>query len=228
MAENTSAEGQKSGKSKSSLEKFKKEVGPVGFIGAIVGVAVLIVASGIFILDYRKDQKNIDAQNEIFQAQYYYENDSLEYALDGDGRNLGFVQIIDIYSGTEVANLAHFYAGAAYLKQRQYDLAIDYLKGFSTSEILVQGRAYSLIGDAYMELGNFSDAADYYQRAANEVDDQYFSPGYLLKASLANEKANDLKGAIANLDKVINDYSNAIEVIEARKQKARLEVLAGR
>ncbi|NVJ46058.1 MAG: tetratricopeptide repeat protein [Cytophagia bacterium] len=225
MAENTSAEGKKA---TSTMEKFKKEVGPVGFIGAIVGLAVLVIASGLFFLDYRKDQKNIDAQNEIFQAQYYYEHDSLDYALEGDGRNLGFIDIIDIYGGTEVANLASFYAGASYLKQRQYDVAIDYLKDFSSEEILVQGRAYSLIGDAYMELGNFSDAADYYERASNEVDDIYFSPSYLLKASLAYEKGSDLTSAIASLDKIIKDYAKSTQVAEARKQKARLEVLAGR
>lgn len=225
MAENTSAEGKKT---TNTIDKFKKEVGPVGFIGAIVGLAVLVIASGLFFLDYRKDQRNIDAQNEIFQAQYYYENDSLDYALEGDGRNLGFIDIIDIYGGTEVANLASFYAGASYLKQRQYDVAIDYLKDFSSEEILVQGRAYSLIGDAYMELGNFSDAADYYERASNEVDDIYFSPSYLLKASLAYEKGSDLPNAIASLDKIINDYAKSTQVNEARKQKARLEVLAGR
>ena len=91
-----------------SIEKFKSEVGPIGFIGAIVGLVVIVGASLIFFLDYRNDQKNETAQNEIFQAQYYYENDSLDYALNGDGRNLGFVQIIDIYGGTEVANLATF------------------------------------------------------------------------------------------------------------------------
>ncbi|WP_420388323.1 tetratricopeptide repeat protein [Roseivirga sp.] len=227
MAENTSEEGKKTNKG-NTVDQIKKEVGPIGFLGAIIGVVVVIIASVWFFLDYRKDQKNIDAQNEIFQAQYYYENDSLEYALMGDGRNLGFLDIMDIYSGTQVANLAHFYAGASYLKQRQYDQAIDYLEDFSTDEILVQGRAYSLIGDAYMELGNFTDAADNYEKAANEVDDQYFSPGYLLKASLAYEKASDLNSAIKVLDKIINDYSEATETLEARKQKARLEVLAGR
>ncbi|PWL29887.1 tetratricopeptide repeat protein [uncultured Roseivirga sp.] len=227
MAENNSSE-ERNSKDSSAIEKFKNEVGPIGFIGAIVGLIVLVVASGLFFLDYRKDQRNIDAQNEIFQAQYYYENDSLEFALMGDGRNLGFIDIIDIYGGTEVANLASFYAGASYLKQRQYEQAIDYLEDFSTSEILVQGRAYSLIGDAYLELGNFSDAADNYERAANTVDDQYFSPGYLLKASLAYEKGSDLSSAIESLDKIINDYAKSTQVNEARKQKARLEVLAGR
>lgn len=228
MSEKTSAEGKNANKATNSIEKFKKEVGPIGFIGAIVGLAVLVIASGLFFLDYRKDQQNIAAQNEIFQAQYYYENDSIESALMGDGRNLGFLDIIDIYSGTEVANLAHFYAGASYLKQRQYEQAIDYLEDFSTSEILVQGRANSLIGDAYMELGNFTKAADYYESAANTVDDEFFSPAYLLKASLAFEKASDYSSAIGALDKIIKDYASATEVLEARKQKTRLEVLAGR
>lgn len=227
MADNTSSEG-KNTKDESAIEKFKKEVGPTGFIGAIVGLVVLVVASGLFFLNYTKDQKNTDAQNEIFQAQYYYENGDLESALNGDGRNLGFLDIIDIYGGTEVANLASFYAGSSYLKQRQYEQAIEYLEDFSTSEILVQSRAYSLIGDAYMELGNYTNAADSYENAAETVDDQYFSPEYLLKASLAYEKGSDLSAAIASLETIIEDYSKSSQVAEARKQKSRLEVLAGR
>ncbi len=211
-----------------SIEKFKSEVGPIGFIGAIVGLVVIVGASLIFFLDYRKDQKNETAQNEIFQAQYYYENDSLDYALNGDGRNLGFVQIIDIYGGTEVANLASFYAGASYLKLREFENAVDFLEDFSTDEEIVMARAQKLLGDAYMELGNFSDAADNYTDAANTVDDQFFSPGYLLNAALAYEKSGDFASAIKAVDTIIENYKDASEVREARKHKARLEVLAGR
>jgi tetratricopeptide (TPR) repeat protein len=211
-----------------SIEKFKSEVGPIGFIGAIVGLVVLVGASLVFFLDYSNDQKNETAQNEIFQAQYYYENDSLDYALNGDGRNLGFIQIIDIYGGTEVANLASFYAGASYLKLRQFEDAADYLEDFSTDEEIVMARAQKLLGDAYMELGNFSDAAKNYGDAANTVDDPFFSPGYLLNAALAHEKSGDLTAAIEAVEKIIENYKEAAEVKEARKQKARLEVLAGR
>ena len=211
-----------------SIEKFKSEVGPIGFIGAIVGLVVIVGASLIFFLDYRNDQKNETAQNEIFQAQYYYENDSLDYALNGDGRNLGFIQIIDIYGGTEVANLASFYAGAAYLKLREFENAADYLEDFSTDEEIVMARAQKLLGDAYMELGNFSDAADNYSQAASTVDDQFFSPGYLLNAALAYEKSGDFIAAIGAVDKIIENYKDASEVTEARKHKARLEALAGR
>ncbi|OEK02802.1 hypothetical protein BFP97_15290 [Roseivirga sp. 4D4] len=228
MAKNNSSEETKTTKkSANSVEEFKKEVGPIGFIGAIVGLIVLVGAAVIFFLDYKKDQKNDSAQNEIFQAQYYYENDSIESALLGDGRSLGFLDIIDIYSGTEVANLAHFYAGASYLKQRNYAEAIEYLEKFSTSEEIVQARANKLLGDAYMEQGNFTTAAKNYMDAAETVDDEFFAPGYLLSASLAYEKASDLTGAIRALDQIIDNYKEASEYTEARKHKARLEVLAG-
>ncbi len=227
MAEKTSSEAKQGG---NSIESIKKEVGPTGFIGGIIGLVVLVGAAVVFFLDYSKDQKNIDAQNEIFQAQYYYEQDNLELGLEGDGRNLGFLDIIDIYSGTEVANLASFYAGASYLKQRNYQMAVNYLSDFSTSEDILQARASKLLGDAYMELGNFSDAASNYEAAANTVDDQYFSPGYLMSASLAHEKSGNLDDAIAALDKIINDYkeADATDMNDARKHKARLEVLAGK
>jgi tetratricopeptide (TPR) repeat protein len=182
----------------------------------------------VFFLNYKKDQKNEEAQNEIFQAQYYYENDSLDFALNGDGRNLGFVQIIDIYGGTEVANLANFYAGASYLKQRQYNEAVAYLSDFSTEEEIVMARAQKLLGDAYMELGNFSDAASNYMKAASTVDDQFFFPSYLLSASLAFERGGDLNAAIEACDKVINDYNddadNELQLMqmEARKQKSTI------
>lgn len=228
MAKNTSSEETKSSTTDlNSVQKFKKEVGPMGFLGAIIGLILILGTSLYFFLDQKKQQKNNAAQNEIFQAQYYYEKDSIDAALLGDGRNLGFIDIIDIYSGTEVANLAHFYAGASYLKKREYQNAVDYLNKFSTSEEIVQARANKLLGDAYMEQGNFTDAAKNYMSAANTVDDQYFSPGYLMKAALAYEKASDLSLAINALDKILEDYEGAAEYNDARKHKARLEVLAG-
>ena len=54
MAENTSSEEQKP-KGGSAIDKFKNEVGPIGFIGAIVGLVVLVGASVIFFLNFRND-----------------------------------------------------------------------------------------------------------------------------------------------------------------------------
>lgn len=201
------------------IEKYQKPLG-------IFALAILVVVAGVMLLRYQKSNKNFDAQAEIFKAQSYFEQDSLDLALNGDGRNLGFLSIIDIYGGTDAGNLANFYAGAILLKQKNYQMAIDHLEDFSSGENIVQARAYALIGDAYMELGQFSDAASNYQRAADTVDDEFFSPGYLMKASLAYEKYDDYNAAIRALDKILNDYYGAAEYTDARKHKARLEGLA--
>ena len=175
-----------------------------------------------------KQKKNESAQDELFQAQYYFEKDSLDLALNGDGRNLGFLSIIDIYGGTEAANLSNFYAGAILLNQGDFQRALDHLDDFSSSEVLLGARADELKGDAYMELGQYSDAATSYEYAASAVDDKFFSPTYLLKAALAHENNGDITSALEAVTKIVDDYFGASQYDEARKQKARLEVLAAR
>jgi hypothetical protein len=56
----------------------------------------------------------------MFQAVRYFESDSLNLALNGDGNNLGFLQIVEDYSGTKAGNLANYYAGVIYLKQGNF------------------------------------------------------------------------------------------------------------
>ena len=78
----------------------------------ITGALFLIVA-GFFGWNYYTTSQNDLAQSEMFQAIYYYESDSLDLALNGDGNNLGFVDISSDYSMTDAGNLANFYAGSA-------------------------------------------------------------------------------------------------------------------
>ncbi|HEY0653562.1 MAG TPA: tetratricopeptide repeat protein [Chryseosolibacter sp.] len=191
----------------------------------VIGISVVIalIVGGYFGFQYYKDSQEKEAQQEMFQAVYYFEADSLDLALNGDGNNLGFIDIIDDYGITQTAKLANFYAGAAYLKQGKYEVARLYLEDFSADDLLVQARAYSLIGDTYMEEKNYEDAAKYYDKAANYKPNKYFTPVYLMKAALAYEKSNNNEKAIAAYDKIINDYYQAPEYQNARKYKAKLE-----
>ncbi|MEO5601876.1 MAG: tetratricopeptide repeat protein [Cyclobacteriaceae bacterium] len=186
-------------------------------------VALVLIAGGYFGYKYYKDNQEVEAQREMFQAVFYFEADSLELALNGDGNHLGFVDIIDEYGVTDAAKLANYYAGTSYLKQGKYEVARLYLEDFKSSDLLVQARAYSLIGDTFMEEKNYEDAAKYYDKAANYKPNKYFSPGYLMKAALAFEKNNQNDKAIAAYDKIIEDYFESPEFQDARKYKARLE-----
>ena len=159
----------------------------------------------------------------MFQAVYYFEADSLDKALNGDGNNLGFLEIIDEYGVTDAANLANFYAGVSYLKQGKFELARLYLEDFNASDLLIQARAYGLVGDSYMEEKKYDDAAKYYNKAANYKPNKYFSPSYLMKEALAYEKLNQNDKARETYDKIINLYWESSEYQNARKFKARLE-----
>ena len=191
----------------------------------VVGVAaaILIIVGGYFAFNYYKNSQNDLAQKEMFQAVYYFEADSLDKALNGDGNNLGFLEIIDEYGVTDAANLANFYAGVSYLKQGKFELARLYLEDFNATDLLIQARAYGLVGDSYMEEKKYDDAAKYYNKAANYKPNKYFSPSYLMKEALAYEKLNQNDKARETYDKIINLYWESSEYQNARKFKARLE-----
>jgi predicted negative regulator of RcsB-dependent stress response len=191
----------------------------------IIGLAaaVLLIAGGIFGWRYYIGTQENLAQKEMFQAVRYFESDSLNLALNGDGNNLGFLQIIEDYGVTDAGNLANFYAGAIYLKQGKFPLAIVYLKDFKANDLLVQARAYSLVGDAYMEQKNFEEASEWYNKASDYKPNKQFTPNYLLKAALAYEKLNKNDKAIEVYQKIIDKYWESSEVQYAKKYKARLE-----
>lgn len=191
----------------------------------IIGISVVIalIVGGYFGFQYYKDNQEAEAQREMFQAIYYFEADSLNLALNGDGNSLGLLAIIEDYGITQAAKLANYYAGVAYLKQGKFEVARLYLEDFSSNDLLVQARAYSLIGDTYMEEQKYEDAGKYYEKAANYKPNKYFTPTYLMKAALAFEKSNQTDKAIDAYDKIINDYWSSQEYQNARKYKAKLD-----
>lgn len=190
-------------------------------IGGII--AALIV--GLAGYNYYITNQNNAAQEELFQAQFYFEADSLALALNGDGNSYGFLEIIDTYGGTQAANLSNFYAGASYLRLGDFDGAVRYLKEFSSDDYLVQARAYALIGDAYMEQDDFSNAVSFYKKASEYKPNESFTPMYLKKLGIAQEQEGSLAAAAATYAKIAKDYPQSAEIHDARKQKARLEAL---
>lgn len=189
-----------------------------GILGALI-----LVVGGYFGYRYYVGSQDDIAQREMFQAVRYFESDSLNLALEGDGNNLGFKQIVEDYPMTPAGNLANFYAGAICLKQGKFPLAIVYLKDFKSDDQLVQARAYSLIGDAYMEQKNYEEAAAYYDKAASYKPNKFFTPTYLMKAGLAYEKANQKEKAKQAYQRVIDEFWESGDYQNARKFKARLE-----
>ncbi len=192
----------------------------------VLGALVLVVA-GYFGYHYWESSQDDIAQKEMFQAIRYFESDSLQLALKGDGNNLGLLQIIDDYGATPGGKLANFYVGVIYMKQGKFKTRYPLPGGLQRNDLLVEARALSLIGDAYMELKEFDNAVDYYIKAANYHPNKFFSPGYLMKAGLAYEKLNKPEKALEVYQKIIDQYWDSNEFrMHANSKLASTEILS--
>lgn len=193
----------------------------------IGGLAIILLAGGYlaykYLIQKPKEQKAADA---IFKAQEYYNVDSFQLALNGDGLNPGFIKIIDNYGSTKPGNLARFYAGSCYLNLGDNSKAVNYLKDFSTDSKIVQARAYKLLGDAYAEQGKNSDALDNYKKAAHhfEDDDQNSSEYLFLAAYFAARVQKNEKEAIDLFQELKNKYPRTQFGFEADKYLAQMGV----
>jgi tetratricopeptide (TPR) repeat protein len=205
--------------SKTPVEKYRN------LLLILLGVATLGIA-GYFYYRNTLEESNKEAQNAIYPAVYFFEQDSLDKALKGDGKSLGLLDIAETYSGTKTAKLAHFYIGVIYLKQGKFEDAITNLNDFSSNDYLLQARAYSLTGDANMELAKYDEAVSSYKKASDYKPNEQFTPVYLMKLALAYESLKDNKKASDTYDIILTKYPKSPELNDAKKYKARIDALA--
>ena len=161
-------------------------------VAAVVAVIALFIAYQSLYLE----PQALEAQSEMFNAEIYFEKDSFNLALNGDGQYLGFIDIADQYSSTKQGKLANYYAGLSYLYLKDYDNAIDYLNDFKSDDIVLSSLALGSIGDAYLELDDKDKALSYYKKAANNDENSFTTPRYLMKQALILEYNNEYDGAL--------------------------------
>lgn len=189
-------------------------------------IIVLIVIVGAY-FGYHKfisEPKATEAANQIFGAQNYFEKDSFNLALNGDGNVLGFLEIIDKYGSTPSGNLANYYAGLSYLYTGDYENAIKYLKNFSSDDLLMANMAVSNIGDAYMQLGDYKKAAEHYNKAAGSKTNDFSTPLFLMKNGIALEKAGDYSGALKSYEKIEKEFPSSPEARDIEKYIERAQL----
>ncbi|WP_313114673.1 tetratricopeptide repeat protein [Aequorivita sediminis] len=222
---NTLDEG--ASKTEAWIEKNQK-----GILGFIIVVAVCVL--GYFAYDqYIKAPKEAEAMNELFQAQNYWEQaltapakDSLyNLSLQGGEGKYGFIDIIENYSGTKAANLAHYYAGMAYLNTNKYQDAIAQLDKFSSKDDVLAPLAKGAIGDAFAQLNQNEDALKYYEEAAKMRSNEFTTPRFLLKAGIVAIALNQNDKALKHFKQIADEYPNSTEAAKAEIYTGRAEAM---
>ncbi|MCW3465619.1 tetratricopeptide repeat protein [Chitinophaga nivalis] len=186
-------------------------------------VAVVVVVGGFFAYNRFVKQPNENkAQEMVFHAQNYFAVDSFKLALNGDGNNYGFLQVVNKYGGTKAGNLAKYSAGVCYIRLGEYQKGIDMLKDFSSDDLLLQPTAYGLSGDAYMELNKVNEGIEAYKKAGHYNDNELTAPVYLFRAGLALEKAGKAQDAVVIYKEIKEKFPLSNEGREMDKYLARL------
>ncbi len=192
----------------------------------IIVVAISAVIGGTLFFQNNQHANNQEALKELYPSEYYFNLDSTNLVLNGNDEFMGVLDIASTFSGTQAASLANYYAGVIFMKQGEFDNAIKHLKKFDANDLIIQARAYSLIGDAYSQLGKYAEAKDYYVKAVGQNPNKQFTPKYIIKLAINYEMSKDYTSAVAEYEKLIKDYPKSAEVNKAKKLKARASGLS--
>ncbi len=190
---------------------------------------ILIAMAAVFAyFNYYIQPLEVEAQEQMWTAQKYFEADSFKLALNGDGNQLGFLDILDDYSATKAGNISNYYAGVSYLHLGQYDEAIEYLTSFSSGDMLVNTIAIGATGDAYMEKDEVEEAISYYLKAAGSSENDFTTPIYLQKAGVAYEMLEKYSDALEVYEQIKKDYKKSQEGRNIDKYITRAKLKSGK
>ena len=194
----------------------------------VVAVIVLFVGYWKFFLPSEKD-----AQAAMYMSEIYFEKDSFNLALNGDGQGgVGFVNMANEYSGiswlfdlgaTKAGGLANLYAGLSYLNTGDFESAIKYFNDFSSDDIIFSSLALGCTGDAYMELGDTEKALSYYKDAVSNSKNEFTAPRFMMKQAMIHEMNSNYANALALYKEIEADYKTSREGNGIEKYIARAE-----
>ena len=203
----------------SKTDQFFKENGKLiyGCVIAVLVIALAILAYNRFVLQ----PKIAQATEQMVPAEQWFEAGEYELALTGDDNNPGFEEIISKY-GSKAGEAVYMYAGIAKLQTGAYEEAISYLKKYAGKDPIMLARAQACIGDAYVELQDYTAAIDWFSKAAKTTDNA-LAAAYLLKAGIAAEANGNAQQALSFYKEIKDQWANAPESLEIDKYITRIE-----
>jgi len=194
----------------------------------IVGAIVAVIAGFFAWKKFYVEPLEAEAQGQMFMAQQYFEKDSLNKAINGDGNYKGFKYITEEYGITKSANLAHYYLGICYLRTGKFNEAITELNEFETEDEMLGPVAMGAAGDAYMEMDKKDEAAEHYLKAAKLNANKFTTPIFLMKAGMAYEELKKFDNAVKVYEQVKLDYPESTEGRDIEKYLSRAKALSGK
>ncbi|MCB0770132.1 MAG: tetratricopeptide repeat protein [Flavobacteriales bacterium] len=191
-------------------------------------VGILVIVGGL--LGYKKfvaEPKAKEAAELIWKAEYYFEIDSLEKALNGDDQWPGFLTIADDFGSTPSGNLANYYLGTIYMQKGEFEMALEHYRKADMGDEILSVMAVGNQGDALVELGRTDEAVKLFEKAAAMETNDLTTPMYLMKAGIIHHQSSNWAAAAKAFERIANEFPSSNEANQARKYAGHAEALGG-
>ena len=183
-----------------------------------LAVVVLLVVTGLGVYHGYLVPREQEAEVLIFKGQAYFEQDSLQLALNGDGLNyIGFEEINDKYGLTKTGKLAAAYAGICHYRLGNKEKALEYLKKYTPNDNLIGPALAGMIGDCYLDAGKVKEGIRYFEDGAKKADNSFVSPYLLKKAAAAYEAEGKYEAALKCYKTIKEKYFQSAEATDIDK-----------
>ena len=200
------------------IQQYQKPI-LLGLLAIVIIVSAIIGVRHFYVLP--RENK---AQAEMYKGVFYFEKDSFQLALQGNGADfIGFKAIADEYSSNKDGNFAAAYSGLSLYNLGKYDEAITYLKNFDADEEFISPAIIGTIGDCYVNMDKYEEGVGYFERAAKKADNDMLSPIYLKKAATVYEKLGNKKKALEMYQKIKDSYPKSMSNQDIEKYIVRDE-----
>jgi len=195
---------------------------------AVIVASILffaVIGGGIFYYLYSQAQE-AEAQELLVYAEQQFRQGEFDTALwgDNDALRTGLVDIINNYGRTNAGNLARYYAAVAESELGNYEDALRYIERFDPPRGILGVGPISFHAVILSNLGEFSRAADTFQKAAEWDINEATTPQNLFNAAQAAMEADDIARAKQLVDRILNEYEDSQVADQARRLEGMLFV----
>ena len=165
----------------------------------VVGV-ILVVAA--FVLSYLFIYKNPHVER-AFEAYNGIETQ----ALNDSTAAAQYMEVADQYGSDDAGKLAALSAGEALYNEGRYEEAAKYLKKFSSNDDVLEANALVLTGDCYVNLENYDEALNYFQKAVRKANgNPQIVPRVLLKEANVYDAQGNYGKALDCYQQIKNNF----------------------
>ena len=167
----------------------------------LIGAGVILVVAA-FVLSYLFIYKNPHVEK-AFEAYNGIETQALTDSV----ATAQYMEVADNYNGDAAGKLAALSAGEALYNQGRYEEAAQYLKKFSSNDDVLDANALALTGDCYVNLENYDEALNFFQKAIRKANgNPQIVPRVLLKEANVYDAQGNYGKALECYQQIKNNF----------------------